>query len=65
MIKSMTGYGEAIGTLEGKNILIQIKSVNNRFLDISVKLPRLLMFAENEIKASVQSRTSRGKSMFF
>lgn len=61
MLKSMTGYGEARGNYNGKVFTIQIRSVNNRFLDLSVKLPRALLFAETPIKSFVQSRVSRGK----
>jgi uncharacterized protein (TIGR00255 family) len=61
MIRSMTGYGGAKG-LSGKlEISVEIKSVNNRFLDCGVKLPRLYSYAEESIKAHVQSYISRGK----
>jgi len=61
MIKSMTGYGGAKGTVEGLNIHIELKSVNNKFLDTSVRLPRGFLFAEEAIKAAVQAHISRGK----
>ncbi len=61
MIRSMTGYGGAKG-LSGKlEISVEIKSVNNRFLDCGVKLPRLYSFAEESVKALVQSQVQRGK----
>lgn len=47
MIKSMTGYGGAKGSAEGLSVTIELKSVNNRYLDVSVKLPRSLLFAED------------------
>jgi uncharacterized protein (TIGR00255 family) len=57
----MTGYGGAKG-LSGKlEISVEIKSVNNRFLDCGVKLPRLYSFAEESVKALVQSQVQRGK----
>ena len=61
MIKSMTGYGSAKGTVEGLDITVELKSVNNRYLDTSVRLPRSFMFAEEAIKNAVQSHISRGK----
>ena len=53
MIKSMTGYGGAKGSAEGLSVSIELKSVNNRYLDVSVKLPRTMLFAEEPIKAAV------------
>ncbi len=61
MIKSMTGYGGAKGSVEGLDISIELKSVNNRYLDTSVRLPRSFLFAEDGIKAAVQRHISRGK----
>ena len=61
MIKSMTGYGGAKGSAEGLSVSIELKSVNNRYLDVSVKLPRTLLFAEEPIKAAVGRHISRGK----
>ena len=60
-ILSMTGYGSAKGTVEGLNISAELKSVNNRYLDVSVRLPRGFLFAEEAIKAAVQQHISRGK----
>ena len=61
MIKSMTGYGSAKGTVEGIEVTVELKSVNNKFLDTSVRLPRSFIFAEETIKSAVQSHISRGK----
>ncbi|MDD6023498.1 MAG: YicC family protein [Oscillospiraceae bacterium] len=61
MIKSMTGYGRAQGTFSGGEITVEIKSVNNRYLDAGVKLPRVYSFLEESIKALVQKSISRGK----
>ena len=61
MIKSMTGYGSAKGTVEGIEVSVELKSVNNKFLDTSVRLPRSFIFAEETVKAAVQSHISRGK----
>ena len=61
MIKSMTGFGSAKGTVEGLNITVELKSVNNRYLDVSVRMPRSFMFAEEAVKSAVQKHISRGK----
>jgi len=61
MIKSMTGYGSAKGAVEGLQITVELKSVNNRYLDVSVRLPRSFLFAEDAIKSAVQKHISRGK----
>jgi len=61
MIKSMTGYGGAKGTAQGLELSIELKSVNNRFLDTSVRMPRAYLFAEESVKSAVQRHISRGK----
>lgn len=61
MIKSMTGFGSAKGTVEGIEVTVELKSVNNKFLDTTVKLPRSFIFAEETIKSAVQKHISRGK----
>ena len=61
MIKSMTGYGSAKGTVEGLEISVELKSVNNRYLDTSVRMPRSFLFAEELVKSCVQKHISRGK----
>ena len=61
MIKSMTGYGSAKGTVEGIEVCVELKSVNNKFLDTSVRLPRSFLFAEELVKSAVQKHISRGK----
>ena len=61
MIKSMTGYGTAKGSSCGYEITVEIKSVNNRYLETSVRLPRSFMFAEDAIKECVAAHISRGK----
>ncbi len=65
MIKSMTGYGRAQGSFSGGEISVEIKSVNNRYLDCGVKLPRIYTFAEEPVKALVQRTISRGKVDIF
>lgn len=61
MIKSMTGYGSAKGTAQELEITVELKSVNNRYLDTSVRMPRSFLFAEDAVKSAVQSHISRGK----
>ena len=46
MIRSMTGYGSAKGEAAGLSLSVELKSVNNRYLDVSVQLPRALLFAD-------------------
>lgn len=66
MIKSMTGYGRAQEMLESRDITVEIRSVNNRYLDCSVKLPRMYTFAEDAIRKHIQSSVCRGKvDVFF
>ena len=61
MIKSMTGYGRAVETVNGREFTVELRSVNNRYLDCSVRLPRMLSFAEDAVKQAVKSSISRGK----
>lgn len=61
MIKSMTGYGRAQGSFSGGDITVEVKSVNNRYLDCGVKLPRGYAYLEEGIKSQVQKTISRGK----
>ena len=61
VLYSMTGYGSARGVVEGQTVTVEIKSVNNRFLDCAVRLPRTLLFAESGVKETVSALVSRGK----
>ena len=62
MIRSMTGYGRAKREIGGRNILVEIKSVNNRYLDCSVKVPKIFGFLEDKVKSYLSSKgISRGK----
>ena len=58
---SMTGYGSARGVVDDQEIIVEIKSVNNRFLDCSVRLPRSFLIAEDTVKSIISSRVKRGK----
>ena len=57
----MTGYGRAVETVNGREFTVELRSVNNRYLDCSVRLPRLLSFAEDAVKQAVKASVSRGK----
>lgn len=65
MIRSMTGYGRVQETVDGYNILFEIKSVNHRYFDYSARLPRVYGFIEDKIKAYIQNYISRGKVEVF
>lgn len=61
MIKSMTGYGRACLSFQGWEFTAEVRSVNNRYLDCTVKLPRMFGYAEDRVKQLVKERISRGK----
>ena len=61
MVKSMTGYGRGELIRDQRTITVELRSVNNRYLDCTVKMPRTYIFAEDAIKERVQSRVARGK----
>lgn len=61
MIKSMTGYGRGNISKNDREYQIEIKSVNHRYLDISVKMPRQLSYLEDAIKKEISSKVKRGK----
>ena len=65
MIKSMTGYGCAKGMAGDLEISVELKSVNNRYLDASVRMPRSFLFAEDSVKAAISRHISRGKVDMF
>ena len=62
MIKSMTGFGRGEYTDGKRNITVEIKSVNHRYSDISVKMPRRYGFAEDKVKSAVKEKLRRGKA---
>ena len=61
MIRSMTGYGRAEFANEDLKITVEIKSVNNRYLDIGIKMPRQLGMLESSIRAELKKYIGRGK----
>ena len=61
MIKSMTGYGRVVALLNGRNIVVEAKSVNHRFLEISLRTPSALFPLEMEYKKKIGERFKRGR----
>ncbi|MBR2740492.1 MAG: YicC family protein [Oscillospiraceae bacterium] len=61
MVMSMTGYGRSIMHIDDSDITVEIRSVNNRFADVSVKLPRSLSYCEDKVKTEVLKKVNRGK----
>lgn len=59
-MNSMTGYGKGECSIEGKKVVIELKSVNNRFLDLNIKMPRVFNFAEDFLRKSLSERLARG-----
>ena len=57
---SMTGYGRGSASVDGRELTIELKSVNNRFLDISMKLPRQLSFMEDNLRKLISGSLNRG-----
>jgi uncharacterized protein (TIGR00255 family) len=57
----MTGYGRAVETVNGREFTVEVRSVNNRYLDCNVKLPRSLSFGEEAVKQAIKGTISRGK----
>lgn len=58
---SMTGYGSAKGSVDGLEVTVELKSVNNRYLDCNVRMPRNFLFAEETVKQAVSTLVNRGK----
>ena len=65
MIRSMTGFGRGKYNIEGRDYTVEIKGVNNRYCDISVKLPRSISYLEEKIKEEVSKNVKRGKIDIF
>ena len=61
MIKSMTGFGKAEATLPHKKITVEIRSLNSRQLDLSVRMPAAFRQAEFELRGLVSKAVERGK----
>ena len=65
MVKSMTGYGSSIKSNDRYEIKTEIRSVNSRYLDISIKGPRSIIFLENKINKLISSKVKRGSINIF
>lgn len=65
MIKSMTGFGRGEYTDEKRNYYVEVKSVNHRYCDITVKMPRRYVFAEDKVKNAAKDVIKRGKAEIF
>ena len=61
MIRSMTGYGKETLSTEGREYQVEIKSVNHRYLDINIKMPKTLSYLEETIKKEISQKIKRGK----
>ena len=61
MIKSMTGYGRGQQIIDGREITVEIKSVNHRYFEFSARVPRAYGYLEEKLKSFVQGKVSRGK----
>lgn len=61
MVRSMTGYGRAQELIEGKDITVEIRSVNHRFFEFSSRVPRSYAYLEEKLKGLVQTHIARGK----
>ena len=59
-MRSMTGYGRAFREVDGRQMTVEVKSVNHRFLDIAFRMPRNLMFLEDAARKAIGARLSRG-----
>lgn len=64
-MRSMTGFGRAETEIDGRKVTVEIKTVNHRFLDINIRIPRVLGFAEEMIRKTVKGRLSRGRVDIF
>lgn len=64
MINSMTGYGRAARILGGRELIAELKAVNHRYFEVSVRIPRSFSFLEERIKQRIQKGVSRGKLEF-
>lgn len=62
MIKSMTGYGQGKNSIDGREYTVEIKTINHRYNDMTVKLPRYLNFLEDKIRKYISNTINRGKT---
>lgn len=60
MVSSMTGYGQGSANSNGREVILELKSVNHRYLDLGIRLPRHLGFLEDQIRSGISKNFSRG-----
>ena len=65
MIRSMTGFGSETVVQNGKSLTVEIRSVNHRYCEISIKLPKKLYFLENAVRNQLKTQLLRGKIEVF
>ena len=65
MLRSMTGFGRSKYEKDSREYVVEIKSVNNRYSDISIKMPRSISFLEDNIKKLISNSITRGKVEVF
>ena len=65
MLKSMSGFGRSEKLIDGYNIKVQLKSVNHRYSDFTIKVPRYYVFLEDKIRSAAIETISRGKVEIF
>ena len=61
MIKSMTGFGRGKAEEDGRELTVEIKSLNHRYCDIGIRIPKQISFLEDKVRASIRKKVSRGK----
>ena len=61
MIKSMTGYGKSSLSINSREYQVEIKTVNHKYIDINIKLPRTICYLEEDIRKLILSKLKRGK----
>lgn len=61
MIRSMTGYGQGEAASKEKKFTVEIRSVNHRYIDINIRIPRIMNYLEENVKAFLKDKVSRGK----
>lgn len=60
MLRSMTGFGRAGAENDGREVVVELKSVNHRYLDVAMRLPRFLAFLETDIRSTLSGKLDRG-----
>ena len=61
MIKSMTGYGKSSLSINSREYQTEIKTVNHKYIDINIKIPRTISYLEEDIRRYISSKLKRGK----